>query len=57
MTNANEELSSDRLDQVSGGTWDHPAWWPAQYAAQRLERAIGAQVKTAVTGFTFPKLS
>jgi hypothetical protein len=56
MKNANEELSSDRLDQVSGGTWEHPAWWLAQYAAQRLERAIAAQVKTTVNGFTFPKL-
>jgi len=57
MTNANAELSSDRLDQVSGGSWDYPAWWLAQYAAQRLERAIGAQVKTTANGFTFPKLS
>jgi hypothetical protein len=58
MTSANDELSADRLDQVSGGTWEHPAWWLARYAAQRLERAIAAQVKTTVNGSTghFPKL-
>jgi hypothetical protein len=58
MTKANQELSLDQLDQVSGGTFhrpDHVApWW---IAAARLEREIGAQVKTAVNGFTFPSLS
>jgi hypothetical protein len=57
MTNANKELRFGRLDQVSGGTWDHPLWWVALYEAQRLGRAIGAQVKTTVNGFAFPKLS
>jgi hypothetical protein len=58
MTKANQELSLDRLDQVSGGTFHRPVhvppWW---VAAARLEREIGAQVKTAVNGFTFPSLS
>ena len=59
MTNANEELSSDGLDQVSGGKWVRPdrdpPWW---VAAARLERAIRAQVKTTVDGSPFfPSLS
>jgi hypothetical protein len=58
MTKANQELSLDQLDQVSGGTFHRPdrvdPWW---VAAARLEREIGAQVKTAVNGFTFPSLS
>jgi len=60
MTNANEELSSERLDQVSGGTWvrHDPRSLPWWVAAARLEHAIRAQVKTTVDGSPFfPSLS
>jgi len=59
MTNADQELTLDQLNDVNGGSYGYPAPnhpEPAYIARWNLMRTLDSQMSAAFTGFSLPSI-